>query len=246
MNSTEQFSGLNDQLTLQKEELMSKIGKDNWEKLLYSTRKDVSTALWCNYFFEQITGAAKKAIDYSAVIMPLMKSLEYELKNCFYKNYLTFLKNTYTPDQYIKINHIDKGTTSDWEICCRRPKIIDSNLYEQSYQIDYIIPQEDDEFYLSNLSRTLGVYNRAYSIDATAISYGKTLIVSEVSVLDKDIMEWLQNIAYHVDQLVGLRNDSAHGGKIMKREDAAIVLSELITTEKLLLKIANPSFAIKK
>ena len=209
------------------------VDKAVWDRLDRSVRIGTLTSEMCI----RSLGTIDNGVDYSAAVMPLMKVLENELTNRFYLPYKAYLRRTYTPDEYININHLERLQMNPEDA---RKKVLHHNnsgyVYCRDYARDGVV-----KFTLGNFQYTAGVDNLSVKeCDETTVRFYMQSVFGTDSDYQK-VKEWICNLAIKVESLVRLRNDSAHAGIIQSKIDANTAMDKLIKNDKILLGIIYPS-----
>ncbi|MGN1394581.1 MAG: hypothetical protein ACI4V7_11235 [Succinivibrionaceae bacterium] len=206
------------------------IGQDAWEKLLDNTKIYIHTSEYVLNCLSKINPQEGDKIDFSCVILPLMKALEFELKLIFSHKYLEYLKNSIcSSDNYCKINNImTKNIAQEWPFYKNNTeyflKISDFYPIEKKFK-----PQSVAKFTLGNLAYIVGrkkIKDKVYFYD-TAIAFCEFLGVEKP-------IEWLKYITESIDLLIYQRNSSAHAGKIGTIMDVSYCLDRTLLINKLI------------
>ncbi len=201
---------------------------DNWEHLTIETKTYLLTALYC---YTQLTAIGidnYEAVDFSSVVSPLMRGLEYEIKLRFFYKYLSFLKRTYPEIA----DYADAININIKDLPVYRKCII-KKLCRHCY--DYRSDDEAEIFMIGSLSRTIGYENNSNEIliDKPAIEFCKTeLLKGKTS--DDEIKDWLKYLCDNVEDLRGTRNRASHGGNVLNIDDAEETLDRLVRVQKLI------------
>lgn len=211
--------------------LIQYVGEDSWENFEPETRTGILTSEISRRFLSQIS----VDVDYSAAVIPLMKTLEYELARRFYLPYLVFLKEKYDPNSYITTNQLKKPRN--------RFKIIRYSKKKQEY-IFRNEPNKDNEteFTIGNYQYTVGVEDlHCNTCDITAVEFYRERIFKTDFRDDEKITSWICNLARELESLGQLRNNSAHGGDIQTFYDANNAMDALVKVDKILFLVTQPS-----
>ncbi|GEM_PF-4371880 len=220
---------MNEILTDQQEHLVNttiqSIGGDVWGKFQEASQVGITTAKLCFDTFESL----KTGFDYAAVITPIMKALEVELKKRFYDEYLRYLIQHYEPNDYAHATEQSKN-----ELICR--KILEVKDGRLVYISDTSVFTLGDFRFIIGASRLSKI-----RIHQPFIQYCQDVLFDD-AVEKQKIIAWLTDLVHSIHSLRSLRNESAHGGKTQNRMDAQTALDELIDVKKILVKIVHPEF----
>lgn len=213
------------------------VGESIWRSLDPSIRTGVLTSEICLKTLEGLSSGA----DFSASIMPLMKVLENELIRHFYAPYHKFITQTYTPEEYISVNHLDVREKNPDDL---RRKILYYNQRRNEYKFRYLKNKDGKiEFTLGNYQFTVGAENyKNFECDPTAVRFYKERVFDRSSS-ESAIIKWVCQLTAALDSLVDLRNNSAHAGMIQSELDANTAMDTLIKVDKLLLTIVFPTLS---
>lgn len=246
-----------------RQSLRDKIRPDNWQKLTRESQQYLLTGMFC---FTQMLYAGKdlyREMDFSAAISPVMKALELELKLRFFRRYLRYLTiHCQTVDKYLKLNQATLSGFPEEErktvLKRERGKLVFLN-----YQSGY----DGNRFTLGSLPYAIGLKELAHArpvpghsvvrveaVDRTMIDFCRedllrrealglgenvTNCSETASEPEQKIVLWLNEICAELIKLRCLRNDAAHGGKVMDVVSAKYCLNEVVVVQELLSKILS-------
>ena len=211
-----------------------------WDDLLRESQISITSAYFTYYMAQNI-----ESYDYSAVIAPLGKALEGELKIRFYDGYMKYLIETFaTPENYKEYNNL---TNTQFD---SRSKSLFYITNKTCQFADYI---HHPNFSIGSLRFILGIdkagntYNRKTFCDQSVIDYTQKILYSpEMNKKTKEeIDNFLKELSDNVDTLRKLRNEADHPGANLTIEDANKVLNIMIYTKKILLKLLDPTNSFK-
>lgn len=220
-----------------RERLMDEFGSDVWNKLFPQTRKYLITAMFCYGQLYGLSEGAKKQIDFSSTILPMMKALEKELKERFYVQYINFLREEFaTPQEYMKKIGIESANGRDAILTT----VGNGN-------ISFVNAEQSEKFTMGSFRYCMGARwsqkKDGTFCDCTAIQFAKNVLLDldvfrqeskETEEIDAQVDLWLWNLVNEVDVLRLKRNDSAHCGVVLNQTDAEFCLSEIITVKKII------------
>lgn len=219
-------------LFVEAEHIVEEIGKEAWDLFYPQTRTYIITAQYIYNNLVQI-GSIQEDIDYSCVILPLMKALELELKRVFSLKYLQYLEEVVkTPEEYRSLNKIKLQKLRDeWAVsyCCGQYTFKKSDLcHDAKNTPPYLVTR----FTLGNLNYIVGRRDTKNGtlFYKTAHDFCKT-------VIDEDTDKWLKYITSSVDMILNQRNEAAHAGKIASDMDAKYCWEQIIYINTLIRNI---------
>ena len=213
------------------QDLKSSVSDDLWNSLSENDKIGIQTAELCIYLLKKEI----ERVDFSAAIIPLMKVLEERIIHDFYLPYLSFLKKNYTADTYITTNHLDGKDINPDDL---RRKVIYYYAKNSEYRFCRGKNKEDEcEFALGNYQFTVGADNYLHC-DITAIEFYKRRFFPTEE--ESTIEYWICRMARSLDDLVDLRNKSAHAGHVKCLADADHAMNTLVKKDKLLFNIIQP------
>ena len=188
----------------------------------------------------------QKEVDFSSVVITLMKSLEYEMKIRFLYGYLYYLHAEVPVDEYISDNSLSP-TTKRYNPYNRGMILFQA----RDGDIEYIIPEtKDTDFTLGSFKYVVGMMpNQSgreitgqYTLpDASAVKYCEQKLMCRKSVEANNGGDWLSAIVNKIDSITALRNDAAHGGVILSRMSAESAFMDLIRIKKILVNLVDGS-----
>lgn len=211
-----------------------------WDDLLNESQISITSAYYTYYMAQNI-----ESYDYSAVIAPLGKALEGELKIRFYDGYMKYLIETFaTPENYKEYNNL---TNTQFD---SRSKSLFYITNKTCQFADYI---HHPNFRIGSLRFILGIdkagntYNRKTFCDQSVIDYTQKILYSPKmnKKTKEEIDNFLKELSDNVDTLRKLRNEADHPGANLTIEDANKVLNIMIYTKKILLKLLDPTDSFK-
>ena len=204
-------------------------GNNVYQMLQPENRVDLATAMLCMERLNTVEQGMISGIDYSAVILPLMKALENELQCKIYKKYLEYLLSTYSADTYIKENGIVPETK----------KMILKKIGKS-----WCFLKSDRLCTLGGVAFALGRYDKGkYVPDKTAVHFCADKLINwsdyiklygNVSNKNNAAGEWIVNLTEDIEQIRRLRNQAAHGGTILDEPKARWSLDYLLVIRKFL------------
>lgn len=214
--------------------IQNSLGDDAWRKLHENTKTDLLTSIAFCKAFESYDDT----IDYASSIIPIMKSLEYELRIQFYDPYLKYIESRFSPEEYASeiLQDKDKG---DFEKAAEWKRAI------LSYNggLSFVAFDSNRFFTLGDFIFTVSNGNIAEpKIDRPFLNYCREVIFENKDVSNNKIRKWIHGIILGVRILQKVRNESAHGGIIQNKKDADKVINNVICAEKLLATIKHPDF----
>lgn len=216
-------------------DLVEDFGLNNWNKLNPQSKKSLITSLFCYYQMSSLDEDNIKLIDFSAAVLPALKSLEEELGTRFWFKYIEYCKEQY-PNCYDYINENKLSSEDDFRI---HSKIISTNSSgSHRYQ------KKPCQFTLGGFCYFYGMpdFKTGTRPDKTGIEYcARRLLKPGLNNIEYAETMLLQ-LRKDILSLTKLRNDSAHGGKIISYPDATACFNELLLIKKIfktLLDICN-------
>ena len=210
------------------------VGNNAWEKFHDNTKADLQTAVAFYWTFE----SSDDAIDYASSIIPIMKSLEYELRIQFYDPYLKYLKTHYTPEQYA--NEILQENDKDDFAQAAELKWM---VIRDNGGLAFVEAENNNIYTLGNFIYTVSNGNRNETrIDRPFLNYCRECLFEGYEISNNKIRTWIHSIILGVRTQQKVRNESAHGGSVQNKMDATKVMEEVVSVEKLLASIKHPSF----
>lgn len=220
--------------------LEQKIGARSWTAFQDNTKKGLLTAITCYQSFDSITNE----VDYASSIIPIMKSLEYELRLQFYDPYVDYLQSHYTTEGYadIILQNTDNAVPGDYQKAAALKKSILS--YDKySNVLTYVDTRAEKYFTLGRFVHSISDGKPfAPTLDRPIVDYCQHVLFPDSNVSNNKIRKWLKDIIIGVLQQQRTRDDSAHGRKIQNRRDAEKAIEDTISVGRLLAKIKTPDF----
>ena len=230
---------VDEQISKLRNNLRAEIGDDIWDAFQEETRICLVTSISCFYYLLHAT-TNEARLDFSCVIIPLMKTLEHELKIRFYNGYIDYLKGKhYNIDKYIRLNNIDnirKGYDRGGIILTTRSGKKDYSDYIR-YPNKYTLGSFIYSTGLLSLKREIGEDGKV--ADQTMIDYCQECLLRERLPNDEKVDSWLYELATHIEKIRDERNDSAHGGNIMNSFSANEALNYLVLIKKILVNLVK-------
>lgn len=214
-----------------KKKLQTHVGDDNWNKLQEETKVYLITALLSYNQFIAMGNKVYNQLDFSGIISLLMRALEYELENHFYKEYLEYLKINY-PDarEYLSENEI---TINKWS---RRRLIVYKSASLSDIKYYEFGSVDTPRFSLGLLSGLIGFKDadnvRNITIDKTFFEYCKNSMKFGNS--EVEIKNWIRDIIVDTEILRHKRNKAAHGGKVLNIREAKEAFDIMIWVKEVL------------
>lgn len=224
------------------EEIISNVGEDIWNNFLPETRRCFMTAMTCLYYLCRLDSDVRLDMDFSAVVLPMMKSLEHELRVRFCDQYIKFLKVKYpTIEEYAKANNIAqslgrirKNKKALFIKCDNEEfKYADGNVAYEQFSLGSF------KFTLSKVNRNVTEIDEGILVDNTAIEFCETELFRHENDSDFSTEQWLVKLICDVDALTTRRNDSAHGGNVLGEEVAQSTWRDLITIQRILVDLVE-------
>lgn len=234
---------VNTQINIIKERLIEEVGIEVWENFTNQTRSCLLTAVSCLYYLNHVTGKIGNELDYSSVIVPLMKCLEYELRIRFYNRYIKFLKQRYPINEFIYINGLEQKPIGTKTRGCI--------LYQgKDGTFDYNDPiRYPNQFTLGKFAYVIGFLNsrnrnlsEPEHVDPTLLDYCRTKLFRKSDSTEQEIESWLYELALQIegkDGLSDMRNTSAHGGSVKHFSSAKTALEDLVLLKKILVDLVQ-------
>ena len=221
--------------------MKNEIGLETWNKFQKETRSCLVTAAFCLNNMEKAGGEIKN-LDFSSAIVPLMKTLEHEVRIRFYDGYIKYLKI-----HYKDINRfMDENRIYSYD----KNKLIRSRggiLYYGGGDPEFSDPDIGYKNYtLGNFIYSTGLLDlnrecksRGKSADTSMIEYCRNRLFRDNSKDDTVIDKQLFDLASAIDKLRKTRNESAHGGNVKGINDAEKALNMLLLSEKILVDMVT-------
>lgn len=214
-------------------DLKNEIGIDAWNVLLDDSKVYINTAQYVFTMLNALSAPEQKNIDFSCVILPLMKALELELKQLFSYKYLKYLTDVnMTARRYCEINSVDyKKIKKEWPFYKSDNEFL-LKISDFTPVTTKIYPSAVAKFTLGNLAYIVGRKKEKDNISFynSAIDFCKWLGV-------KKPQRWLKYVTESVDMLIHQRNASAHAGKIETIMDLNYCLDKMFFINKLIRNI---------
>lgn len=230
---------VNAQVNILNGRLIDKIGEEAWNSFQNETRSCLLTAVSCFYYLLHASDETRNMLDFSCVIVPLMKCIEYELRIRFYNKYIDYLRSKYTPVHFFRINGIENEDNETK----KRGKIIIQGRGGFRYS-DYV--RYPNNYTLGSFSYSVGfldTYHKTLSApgcaDRTMLDYCRDELFRERNCEEQKIQDWLYNLAINIHDLSDERNTSAHGGSVKTVFSATEALNELVLIEKILIDLVE-------
>ena len=181
-------------------------------------------------------------MDFSAVVLPMMKSLEHELRIRFCDKYIEYLKREYpTLEDFTTANNIYKkpgGVRKDKKVLFIKDEISGDTIYADGSIAYEQFSLGSFKYTLSKVDRDIEELEKAIELDHTAIEFcNQSLFKNYIS--DEDTREWLTKLICEVETLIKRRNDSAHGGNVLDEMSAQSTWRDLITIQKVLVSLVE-------
>lgn len=233
-NQTQVLLNTNDCIQIRRD-LIKDFGEENWNKINDNSKLSLITSIFCYNQLCNLNKENRDLIDFSAVVMPVSKALEEELKSRFGIKYLEFCKSTY-PDcnDYIRINNLCSNDAF---------KIRDNILYKKNNK--YYYKQNINGFTLGSFEFTFGIpgfkdkKDSSIKPDKSGIIFCKDRLFKSQFKGTDDIESFLINLRNELFSLRRLRNDAAHGGKIVSYSDATNCINVIMFVKKILNNIID-------
>ena len=225
-----------------REEIINNVGSDNWNKFTSETKRCFMTAMTCLFYLSRLEKATREYMDFSAVVLPMMKSLEHELRIRFCDKYIEYLKREYpTLEDFTTANNIYKkpgGVRKDKKALFIKDEISGDTIYADGSIAYEQFSLGSFKYTLSKVDRDIEELEKAIELDHTAIEFcNQSLFKNYIS--DEDTREWLTKLICEVETLIKRRNDSAHGGNVLDEMSAQSTWRDLITIQKVLVSLVE-------
>ena len=226
-------------LAEEKEKLKMDLG-EAWELFTEQTQTGVLTAEACYRVFSGVS----LPYDFTSVITPLMKSLEYELKLHFYNPYRKFLKENYSVDEFAGKISRERGFEKN-KIAVKRRKLVTKSNGDLRYVSDDDPRDRTSEFSIGEFLYTIGTTDKPQllkniQLDSTFLDFCQNGLYSEYE--PEDVRNWILSIVKELKDMRKLRNESAHGGLVQNQADAETARATLIHAKRILVLIVAPDF----
>ena len=209
-----------------------RLGKSAWEKACNETKIYLKTAEHLYKEFSKLNLQERQNIDYSCIIILLMKALELELKKIFSYEYLNYLMDVdISPQKYSELNGIAfKIIKKEWPIACKK-----GIYYIKKSDFDLVDDEDIDpvmiaRFTLGNLNYIVGRHDEedGRHFHNTVIDFCKNRFKLD------NVVKWLTYITTSVDGIRIKRNKAAHAGGIASINDAEFCFNQMIFINKLI------------